>query len=73
MVFLAMPFLVVNCLMICGGGKCPEISTIFALKQAHLPRIVDSTAIDGLRNGSRAIVFHPSSVNSERPSILNAP
>jgi hypothetical protein len=23
------------------GGKCPEISTVFALKHAHLPRIMN--------------------------------
>jgi len=34
-------------------GKCPEGSTIFALKHALLPRMVGSTPIDSLENRSR--------------------
>jgi len=50
------------------GGKCPEISTFFALKHAHLPPIVNSITIDGLRNGSRRNHSHSESVNSDWPA-----
>jgi hypothetical protein len=34
-------------------GKCLETQTIFALKQAPVPRLVGSTTIGCLENGSR--------------------
>jgi len=48
-------------------GKCPEISTVFALKHAHLPRIVGSTTIDCLENRSRGDCKLSMIVNTDRP------
>src|SRR5258708_17383850 len=48
-------------------GKCPEILTIFALKHAHLPRIVGSTTIHCLENRSRGDCKLSMIVNTDRP------
>ena len=46
-----------------------RISTDFALKHAHLPRIVGSTTIDGLENRTRGELSDSMGVHTERPRI----
>ncbi len=48
-------------------GKCLETRTIFALKHAHLPRIVGSIPTDCLENRSRGDCKLSMIVNTDRP------